>query len=36
MKRMEGEYLLGELSSRGFLPGYGFPTNVVPFIPTTL
>ncbi len=34
--RIEGEYLLSELASRGFLPGYGFPTSVVPFIPTTL
>lgn len=35
-QRLTGEYLLGELAGRGFLPGYGFPTAVVPFIPTTL
>ena len=29
LKRLEGEYLLRELASRAFLPGYGFPTNVV-------
>ena len=34
--RMRGEYLLGELATKGFLPGYGFPTQVVAFIPTTL
>jgi DEAD/DEAH box helicase domain-containing protein len=33
--RVEGEYLLGELSSLGFLPGYGFPTGVVSFVNTT-
>lgn len=27
--RHEGEYLLKELAARTFLPGYGFPTNVV-------
>lgn len=27
--RHEGEYLLKELAARAFLPGYGFPTNVV-------
>jgi DEAD/DEAH box helicase domain-containing protein len=32
LRRIRNEYLLGELSSRGFLPGYGFPTGVVPFI----
>ncbi|WP_246136924.1 helicase-related protein [Myxococcus llanfairpwllgwyngyllgogerychwyrndrobwllllantysiliogogogochensis] len=35
MGRVEGEYLLGELSSLGFLPGYGFPTGVVSFVNTT-
>lgn len=34
-KRLEEEYLLKELASRGFLPGYGFPTNVVSFYNTT-
>lgn len=29
LKRHEDEYLLRDLSSRAFLPGYGFPTNVV-------
>lgn len=32
LKRMCGEYLLGELADRGVLPGHGFPTSVVPFI----
>ncbi len=35
LKRFLGEYLLSELASRGFLPGYGFPTHVVPFVHTT-
>jgi len=29
IQRLEGEYLLSELSRKGFLPGYGFPTDVV-------
>ncbi len=29
LKRHEDEYLLRDLSARAFLPGYGFPTNVV-------
>lgn len=36
LKRLRGEYLLSELASKGFLPGYGFPNDIVPFIPTTL
>ena len=36
LRRLRGEYLLGELASRNFLPGYGFPTGVVPFINSTL
>jgi ATP-dependent helicase YprA (DUF1998 family) len=36
LERMRGEYLLSELASKTFLPGYGFPTDVVPFIPTTI
>lgn len=36
LDRLRGEYLLGELASRTFLPGYGFPTKVVPFVNTTL
>ena len=35
LKRIRGEYLLSELAAHGFLPGYGFPTDVVPFVPTT-
>lgn len=30
-KRLSGEYLLRELASKGFLPAYGFPTNIAPF-----
>ena len=36
LDRIRGEYLLGELAAKGGLPGYGFPTHVVPFIHTTL
>ncbi len=36
LTRIRGEYLLKELTSRAFLPVHGFPTNIVPFIPTTL
>lgn len=32
---LAGNYLLGELAGRGFLPSYGFPTDVVPFITET-
>ncbi|WP_449410484.1 DEAD/DEAH box helicase [Methylobacterium komagatae] len=32
VKRMCGEYLLGELADRGVLPGHGFPSAVVPFM----
>ena len=35
LKRLRQEYLLGELASRGFLPGYGFPSGVVPLVTTT-
>lgn len=31
MSRLRGEYLLRDLANSGFLPGYGFPTNVVSF-----
>ncbi|MCB1512036.1 MAG: DUF1998 domain-containing protein, partial [Hyphomicrobiaceae bacterium] len=31
LKRLCGEYLLGELADRGFLPGHGFPNHVVAF-----
>ncbi|WP_027062854.1 DEAD/DEAH box helicase [Mesorhizobium loti] len=33
LKRMCGEFLLSGLADRGFLPGHGFPTDVVSFIP---
>ena len=33
-KRLAGEFLLGELSRRGFTPSYGFPTDVVSFTST--
>lgn len=34
--RLRKEYLLRELAWRRFLPGYGFPIDVVPFINTNL
>lgn len=36
LTRFREEFLLGELSSRGFLPGHGFPTGVVPFVTTNM
>ena len=36
LRRLEGEYLLAELANRQFLPGYGFPTGIVSFVPTTI
>ncbi|MEO5333337.1 MAG: DEAD/DEAH box helicase, partial [Magnetococcus sp. YQC-5] len=36
LKRLRGEYLLGELATAAFLPGSGFPTDVVPFVNVTL
>lgn len=36
LKRLCEEYLLGELASRGFLPGYGFPTDVVQLLTITM
>ncbi len=36
IKRLEKEYLLRELANRQFLPGYGFPTGIVTFIPVTI
>ena len=36
LRRLEGEYLLTELANRQFLPGYGFPTGIVSFVPTTV
>merc|ERR1712000_256210 len=32
LEGMKKEYLLSVLANRGFLPGYGFPTNVVELI----
>ncbi|MCZ6803087.1 MAG: DEAD/DEAH box helicase [Proteobacteria bacterium] len=34
--RMAREYLLKELTVRGFLPAHGFPTNIVSMITTTV
>lgn len=31
LKRLTGEYLLRELATSGFLPGYGFPTDITTF-----
>lgn len=31
LQRLCGEYLLGDLADRGFLPGHGFPNHVVTF-----
>ena len=36
LNRIRGEYLLGVLANLGFLPGYGFPTDVVQLVTTTL
>lgn len=33
LRRLCGEFLLGSLADRGFLPGHGFPTDVVSFMP---
>ncbi len=35
LERIRGEYLLRELTERGFLPGYGFPTHLGEFVYTT-
>lgn len=35
LKRVDDEYLLRYLATAGFLPSYGFPLGVVPFINTT-
>lgn len=34
--RLFGEYLLSELATKRFLPGYGFPSDIVPFDNLTL
>lgn len=36
LERLTGEYLLGELANRQFLPGYGYPIGVVSFNLLTL
>ena len=36
LKRLRGEYLLGILATLGFLPGYGFPTDIVQLVTTTM
>jgi hypothetical protein len=36
LKRAREEYLLRELALRNFLPGHGFPTQVVPLVTTTM
>ena len=36
MERMREEYLLRELAARSFLSGYGFPTDVVSLVTTTM
>jgi DEAD/DEAH box helicase domain-containing protein len=36
LNRLLGEYLLRALAEQGFLPGYGFPTKVVSFVPLTI
>jgi DEAD/DEAH box helicase domain-containing protein len=36
LKRMRAEYLLRDLVTRNFLPGYGFPSDVVEFNTTTM
>lgn len=35
LRRLTDEYLLRFLVTEGFLPAYGFPLNVVPFVTTT-
>lgn len=35
LRRHRGSYLLRELAAAGFLPSYGFPLYVVPFVDTT-
>lgn len=35
LDRWRREYLLGYLASEAFLPGYGFPSGVVPLVTTT-
>lgn len=35
LRRLLHTFVLGELADRGFLPGYGFPRNIVPFVTLT-
>lgn len=35
IQRLEEEFLLKDLTARGFLPGHGFPTDIVPFVNST-
>jgi ATP-dependent helicase YprA (DUF1998 family) len=35
LRRLDEEYALNALRSDGYLPSYGFPLHVVPFVPTT-
>lgn len=35
LKRLEQEYLLKFLASEGYLPAYGFPLHIAPFVTTT-
>ena len=35
LRRLREEYLLRDLALKNFLPGYGFPTQVVPLVTTT-
>lgn len=32
LRRIQNAFLLGELTTSGFLPGHGFPTGIVPFV----
>ncbi len=36
LERIRREYLLSELTTRNFLPGHGFPTNLVSLVTTTM
>lgn len=36
LTRLRGEYLLRDLAGTGFLPSYGFPLQVLPFVNTTI
>lgn len=36
LARLEDEFLLKELTARAWLPGHGFPTDVLAFVPVTI